>query len=169
MNRQRIVFGMFLLGIVAFARPAVSQDQADAQKAIANESARQAAAQAAAEAASKKQLQDLNSKMADFLKDPRVEMQAAADQAEMKHNAEIKRLFEAFQEAAAEFQSDAEKFHQAIGVQASLKGPATKLESTTTALLDYIKRTNLAHPRFDASEFKGFTASQLGAESITTA
>ena len=170
MHRLRIVSGFSLFCIALFALPLAAQSPEAAQRAA--EAAAAAAAQAqqaAAEAAFKQMLNDSNARMEELLRDSRVDTGIAGQRLLAQQARERRRLFDGFQQAALQFQSDTEELHQSVRVPANLKSSAKKLEKTTTALLDYVKRTTSNHPRFDAAAFKEFNTSELEMESLKTA
>ena len=105
----------------------------------------------------------------DFLIDTRTQMASAVNAAEAQRQRMQAMQLDRIRIAFKEFESARTELSAALGFKAKLKDPGRKLAKSTAVFLDFIKRSSKETPRLDPSEFKDFTPSDLGWETLTSA
>jgi hypothetical protein len=145
------------------------QEEAEAARKAAEEAAARARAEAAAAEQMRRDQQRSQDLMRDFLKDSREIIDAANQQrerqAEILRRAEYVKVNEAFRV----FEDEREKFAETISSPKVSRDALKKIEKTTGAFLDLIKRHTKHRGKLDAKEFKDYTAQELRWEMLTTA
>jgi hypothetical protein len=148
----------------------LAQDE-DAQAARIREAREEAQRQEQArqaEAIAKRDRERADQQMKELMTDSRTVIAAAHNAADRQRAFLIEVQKKQLADAFRSFQASTQSLAEALGFKKTLKDPARNMAKSTSVFLEFIKRTS-KQPRFDSSEFKGFTSSELGWEALTTA
>jgi len=162
-----ILLTVWALSGAAFAQG--EEDEASRIRAAQQEAQRQAAQERRAAEEDRQRREAGIKALNDFMNDSRTQIASAVNAAEARQARERAIQLEQFRGALTVFRTATGQLSEALGSKAKLKDPARQISKSTAVFLDFIKRTSKEPSRFDPSEFKDFTRTELGWEALTSA
>ena len=164
---QQCLLLMLFFSLMGPARLMAAQDEEAARRAA--EAEREAARQRAAEEEMRRIRERSIDAMREFLNETGPDINRTSEETSIRRDFARRRRASLMEDALHQISIAAEEFRQGLGFQTPLKGSAKKFDESSDVFLDVVRDHNKEHPRFDSGEFKGFTASELAWEALTTA